>query len=388
MPYNTEVAVIGTAIHAPLTDARRSLEEKLYDVTRAALADASLAINEIDGIVVAANDQLDGRAISVMAASGSVGGVDRDILSTPSASEHAFVMGALRIGSGQYRTQLVVSWSPTEVSSIPEAERLANDPYFHRALPLDELAAGALQAAALEHAVPEARDLALAIVAKNRRHGARAYPTSNTGTADASIIAESKVIRWPLRAAMVSPPMTGAVAIVLASADFIVERKEAPVAWLHGMGWATEASFLGDRDLSRAPALETAVARAFMESGIADPLANIDVIELADATPYQELIAYEALRLCPRDAWGSRIASGAFEFGGALPVNPSGGAIAINPVFCTGLVRIAEAANQVRGRAGPHQVSKTKTALAHAASGFAMQYQTALVLGREPARRQ
>ena len=50
-----------------------------------------------------------------MMASGSVGGVDRDIMSTPSASEHAFILGALRVATGQFRTQLVVSWSPTEV---------------------------------------------------------------------------------------------------------------------------------------------------------------------------------------------------------------------------------------------------------------------------------
>ncbi len=46
-----------------------------------------------------------------MMASGSVGGVDRDILSTPSAAEHAFVLGALRIATGQFRTQLVAAWS-------------------------------------------------------------------------------------------------------------------------------------------------------------------------------------------------------------------------------------------------------------------------------------
>jgi acetyl-CoA C-acetyltransferase len=386
MPYHTQTGVIGTALHAPLTTGRRALEEVLYDVTQAALADAGLTIADIDGIVVAANDQFDGRAISVMAASGSVGGVDRDILSTPSASEHAFVLGALRVASGLYRTQLIVSWSPTDVSSIPEAERLGNDPYFHRALPLDELAAGALQATALEHALPQARDLALSIVAKNRRNGARAYPLATSETADPAIMSASPVTRWPLRAAMTAPRVTGAVAMILASEDLIAERDEEPIAWVRGMGWATEANFLGDRDLSRAPALEAAVARAYAEAGVSDPHADIDVVELADGTPYQELIAYEALGLCPRQNWANRIASGDFERGGAMPVNPSGGALAINPVFCTGLLRIAEAANQVRGRAGPHQIPGVKTALAHAASGFAMQYQTAIVLGRELAR--
>ena len=86
----------------------------IYDTLQQALADAGIAIEDVDGIVVAGNDELDGRAISIMMASGSVGGVDRDILSTPSAAEHAFVLGALRIASGQFANQLVVAWSPTE----------------------------------------------------------------------------------------------------------------------------------------------------------------------------------------------------------------------------------------------------------------------------------
>ena len=146
MPYNHASAVIGAALLVPAPDRGESLEELLYETAKRALADAGLGFDDLDGIVVGCNDQIDGRAISVMMASGSVGGVNRDILSTPSSGEHAFVMGMLRVASGQYRTQLVMAWHPTEVSSLPEAERLANDPYFHRALPLDELAAHALQA--------------------------------------------------------------------------------------------------------------------------------------------------------------------------------------------------------------------------------------------------
>jgi len=171
MPYKVQPGVIGCAIRPAIGNRDRSLEEIIYDTAQQALADAAITIKDIDGIVVGCNDQLDGRAISVMMASAAVGGVDRDILSTPSSSEHAFILGALRVASGQFRTHLVVAWSPTEASSIPEAERLGADPYFHRKLPLDELSAHALQAAALEHAVPGLRDVAASVVEKNRRHG-------------------------------------------------------------------------------------------------------------------------------------------------------------------------------------------------------------------------
>ncbi len=64
------------------------------------------------------------------------------------------------------------------------------------------------------------------------------------------------------------------------------------------------------------------------------------------------------------------------------PVNPSGGALIANPIFCAGMVSIAEVVNQLRGRAGRHQVAQPRIGLAHAASGFAMQYHTVIVFER------
>jgi acetyl-CoA C-acetyltransferase len=383
MPKERRIAVIGSAIHAPRDSKQRSLEEAIYAVGQGALLDAGLVIEDIDGIVVGANDQLDGRAISIMMASGSVGGVGRDILSTPSAAEHAFVLGALRVQTGQFRTQLVVAWSPTEVTSISEALRLGTDPYFHRALPLDELSAAGLQASALESAVPGVREAAIGIVVKNRTHGAFAYPDRAASPRETAWIESGKPLRWPLTDTMVTAPAYGLVALVLADAKFVKERKLPAPAWIHGMGWATEAGFLGDRNLAGLPALAAATEQAYREAGVKDPASSFQLAEVADATPYEELLAYEGLGLCERKKWLRAAQSGRFERGGKLPVNLSGGALSFNPVYCSGLIRIAEAANQVRGRAGNHQSAHVERALAHAASGFAMQYNTVVVMGRQ-----
>jgi acetyl-CoA C-acetyltransferase len=376
MGMRIQPGVIGCAIQPVIASRDRSLEEIIYDTAQAALADAGLTIDDIDGIVVASNDQFDGRAISIMMASGSVGGVDRDILSTPSASEHAFIMGALRIASGEFQTQLVVSWSPTEVASMAEAQRLGADPYFHRALPLDELSAHALQAAAIEATQPDARSAAQAVAEKNRAHGRLAWP-------DPPLRAAEGPLRWPVTPEMTTAPVTGSVGMVLASSGIIRQRRLADVAWVRGMGWATEPSFLGDRNLATAPALSAAAKRAYAEAGVTDPMTAFGLAEITDATPYSELLAYDALSLCPRHEWQARLAAGDFSCGGRLPVNLSGGVLTWNPVFCTGMIRIAEIANQIRGRAGAHQMADARCGLAQAGSGFAMQYQAAIVLGKE-----
>jgi acetyl-CoA C-acetyltransferase len=44
--------------------------------------------------------------------------------------------------------------------------------------------------------------------------------------------------------------------------------------------------------------------------------------------------------------------------GGKIPINPSGGVVSANPIGATAMVRVAEAALQVRGDAGRHQIPK------------------------------
>jgi len=62
--------------------------------------------------------------------------------------------------------------------------------------------------------------------------------------------------------------------------------------------------------------------------------------------------------------------AGATAIDGALPVNPSGGLLGANPIGAAGLIRFAEAALQVRGDAGDHQVDGVRRALGHAAGGY------------------
>jgi acetyl-CoA C-acetyltransferase len=95
-------------------------------------------------------------------------------------------------------------------------------------------------------------------------------------------------------------------------------------------------------------------------------------------------MACDGLGLCRRDEW-TRADWEAVGSSAEISINPSGGALSFNPVYCAGLVSIAEAANQVRGRAGNHQRRSVRRALAHAASGFAMQYNTVVALGRDRA---
>ena len=63
---------------------------------------------------------------------------------------------------------------------------------------------------------------------------------------------------------------------------------------------------------------------------------------------------------------------------GEFPINPSGGVISTNPIGCTALLRVAEAALQIRGDAGEHQVTRdVKTAVA---TGFGGSFWSEMIL--------
>ncbi len=68
---------------------------------------------------------------------------------------------------------------------------------------------------------------------------------------------------------------------------------------------------------------------------------------------------------------------------GDLPVNMSGGVLSANPIGASGMTRFAEAALQVRGRAGDHQVDGARRALGHAYGGGS-QFFAMWLVGSDP----
>lgn len=90
----------------------------------------------------------------------------------------------------------------------------------------------------------------------------------------------------------------------------------------------------------------------------------------------------ENLALAEPGAGWRLIEQDATAMDGALPVNPSGGLLGANPIGAAGLVRFAEAALQVRGAAGEHQVDGARVALGHAAGGYS-NCVAAWIVGRE-----
>ncbi len=111
-----------------------------------------------------------------------------------------------------------------------------------------------------------------------------------------------------------------------------------------------------------------AAEQLFKRNGIKNPVDYFDVFEMYDPASWWAVDWLRDFFQLKGDEHLRLVENKEIMIGGKIPVNPSGGVIASNPIGATALVRIAEAALQVRGDAGKHQIP---TPVNHAlASGF------------------
>jgi acetyl-CoA C-acetyltransferase len=198
---------------------------------------------------------------------------------------------------------------------------------------------------------------------------------------EAQIMA-SPLVADPLRELHCPSSSDGACAVLLADEEMARKLHPQP-AWVQGFGWAAEGYDLGERDLLASTALAQASRDAYSRARIQDPSRDLEVVELA-AYAHQEPLWYEGLGLCPPGEGWRLIREGTTEMEGPLPVNPSGGILATNPGLAQGLFRVAEAALQLWGKAGSHQVKGSpKRAVAHSTYGLVGQAHAVVVLGRD-----
>ena len=182
-------------------------------------------------------------------------------------------------------------------------------------------------------------------------------------------ILSSKMVYEPLTKLQCCPTSDGAGAVVLASEAFVKKHGlEDRAVEIAGMAMATDLpSTFEDKSCIKIVGFDMtrkAAEAAYQQSGLGPE--NVDVVELHDCFSCNELITYEALRLCPEGKGGELIDSGAVSYGGKWVVNPSGGLISKgHPLGATGLAQCSELTWQLRNKADKRQVKGAKVALQH-----------------------
>ena len=187
---------------------------------------------------------------------------------------------------------------------------------------------------------------------------------------DVGSVLNSRLVCYPLRLLDCCPSSDGACALLFVSQE--IARKLCPIpAWVKGVGYAGDEYWLADKTWVPWESARAAARAAYRMAGIRDPLKELDVAELYIPFTFMEMLLYEEFGFCERGRGYELVEAGVPERTGALPIAPSGGVLCTNPIGATGLLRVGEAALQIMGRAGPHQIPGARTAMAHALGGTA-----------------
>jgi acetyl-CoA acetyltransferase len=346
-----DVAVVGFA-HAPhvrRTDGTTNGVEMLMPCFHALYKELGLEQTDIGFWCSGSSDYLAGRAFSFISAIDSIGAV-------PPINESHVEMDAawalyeayIKLLTGQVDTALVYGFGKSSAGTLRRVLSLQTDPYTVAPLWPDSVSMAGLQARfgldAGKWTAEQMAQVALDSLAVAQRTDSEKPAKSIDELLARPFFAD------PLRRHDIAPITDGAAAIVLAAGDKARELRQNP-AWITGIEHRIETPVLGARDLTTSPSTE-----ASAKSATGGDAGSIEVAEIYAPFTHQQLILTEAIGLPS-----------------STKVNPSGGALAANPMFSAGLERIGFAAQHIfEGSAG--------RVLAHATSGPVLQQNLVAVL--------
>jgi acetyl-CoA C-acetyltransferase len=212
------------------------------------------------------------------------------------------------------------------------------------------------------------------VAIKNHRHGSLNPKAHFRKEITLEQYLAAPMIADPLGLYDCCPQTDGAAAAVICRADLAATFSEEPIL-VKGIGLANpvgeELPFDPGCDFLSFQATKDAARHAYEQSGIKDPLKEIDVAEVHDCFTITELLTYEDLGFCRQGEGAQFIEEGVSSLGGELPVNTSGGLKSCgHPIGASGIRMIGEIVGQLRGRAGARQVKNAKRGLIHNLGGL------------------
>ncbi|WP_017625086.1 thiolase domain-containing protein [Nocardiopsis chromatogenes] len=349
-----------------------------------ALEDAGLGFADIDAVVLGkAPDLFEGVAMPDLFLADALGARGKPLLRVHTAGSvggSTAIVAANHVRSGAFRRVLAVAWEKQSESNATWALTVGQP--FSASL---VVGAGGYFAPFIRAYIERAKapeHVGWAVAAKDRRNALlNPYAHLRMPGITPEAVAASPMLWEPLRYLETCPSSDGACAMVLA-AEQEARAAPGPPAWIRGAAVRSEPIAFAGRDAVDPRAGRDCAADVYAQAGVDDPRRGIDAAEVYVPFSWYEPMWLENLGFAgPGQGW--RLTDeGATALDGDTPWNPSGGVLSTNPVGASGMIRFAEAAQQVRGRAGDHQVEGARTALGHA-YGAGSQFFAMWIVGSE-----
>ena len=234
----------------------------IYETVSDLLAKTGLTNNDVEVVIGAGDDVLDGRSISNVFTAEYAGAFLKEESKVEDDGAFAAAYAFMRIASGSFDTALVYAYSKASDSSPQHYSGMIADPFYLRPLGIEALTAAALQAQCYFQKYGVTEEKAALVAVKNRRHAIDNPHAQIKGNYTIDDVMNSPVIASPIKRLDASPVTDGCCAMLLASED-AVKKYGCKPAWIHGVGFCTDSFYLGHRDLTEIASAHKAAERAY-----------------------------------------------------------------------------------------------------------------------------
>jgi acetyl-CoA C-acetyltransferase len=369
MPKLAAVIGVGQTHHA----VRRgdvSMPGLIREAALRALADADLTFADIDAVVMGkAPDMFEGAVMPELFLADALGAAGKPMLRVHTAGSvggSTGIVASHHVSSGIHRCVLALGWEKQSESNAMWALS-AQRPFQP---PLMAGAGGyfAPLIRAYIKRVGAPLDVGIRVAVKDRKNALK-NPYAHLRLPDISeeSVKASPMLWDPIRHLETCPSSDGACAVIIGD-ETMAKRCKNP-AWIRGTAFRSEPTIFAARDQVNPQAGKDCAKALYSEAGIFDPAKEVDCAELYVPFSWFEPMWLENVGFAPEGRGFVLTMDGETEIEGKLPINMSGGVLSSNPIGASGLLRFAEAALQVRGLAGEHQVAGAKMAVGHAYGG-------------------
>ena len=375
-----QAAVVGVGTAGCGAAPGRTATELMAEAALAAIADAGLALPDIDGVLAATSTH----AFPTLSVAEYLGIRPRFMDGTNiggSSFEAHLLSATLALQSGQCDAALIC-YGSNQRSAGGKLVSMS-EPQLHEApyKPRQPINAYALAASRHMHEFGTTREM-LAEVAVAARGWANLNPEAFArGPLSLQDVLGSRMVSDPLTVADCCLVTDGGGACVLVRPDRArdLRHKPAYVLGAASAGWHRAVMCMPDLTITAA---SESGARAYAMAGLSPK--DIRLAMLYDAFTINTVLFLEDLGFCPKGEGGRFVQGGAIAPGGTLAVNTNGGGLSCVHPGMYGMFLIVEAVQQLRGDAGERQVPGLDVALVHG-NGGTLSSQCTAILGTDAA---
>jgi acetyl-CoA C-acetyltransferase len=339
--------------------------ELIHEAVSRALENTHLTRDDIDLVIIGNMDHFEGiNYVDMWSIDGSGGLMKPTIKLTTGGTTGSTlaIAGYHMVASGLFHVALVIGWEKNSESDTTSAINTAFDPVWDRLTFAGAIGGLALEASVYMHNYGVTEKDAARVVFRDRKNACGNPYAHLRKEVTIEEVLKSPRLCDPVKLLDMCPRSDGACAVVFASEE-VAGKIAATPAWIWGATNRHLNTFINDVDFHGLPSLKNASRELYQKCRIKEPLKEIDVIELYQPYSFGGLMWLESLGLCKDGEAPQLVWDGVTDMEGELPINPSGGVIPTNPIGATGLIRCAEAAMQIMGKAEGHQVPDVNIAM-------------------------